>query len=158
MQEQVQRKSFAVLRIVFGAFWLVDAYFKWNPKFIEDFVTYLTNGAQNQPLLIQGWINFWVNIVNVNPHFFAIVVAIAETAIALSLLTGILSKFAMYGGIAMMLVIWSTAEGFGGPYTAGSTDIGAAIIYVLVFIALLLGRSWEQLNFGLWLRRHLTTK
>jgi thiosulfate dehydrogenase [quinone] large subunit len=38
----------------------------------------------------------------------------------------------------MALVIWSTAEGFGGPYAAGSTDIGAAIIYVLVFVALFL--------------------
>lgn len=41
----------------------------------------------------------------------------------------------------MSLVIWSTAEGFGGPYQAGSTDIGAAIIYVLVFACLVLGRA-----------------
>ena len=28
------------------------------------------------------------------------------------------------------------AEGFGGPYTSSSTDIGAAIIYAVVFFAL----------------------
>ena len=30
-------------------------------------------------------------------------------------------------------MIGSTADGFVGPYRAGSTDLGAAIIYVLVF-------------------------
>ncbi len=35
--------------------------------------------------------------------------------------------------------MWSVAEGFGGPYVPGtSTDVGAAIIYSLVFLALLL--------------------
>lgn len=35
---------------------------------------------------------------------------------------------------------WSgrcTAEGFGGPYTSGASDIGTAIIYAVVFTALL---------------------
>ena len=43
----------------------------------------------------------------------------------------------------MSLVIWSTAEGFGGPYAPGSTDIGAAIIYLVVFLALWLGKCWR---------------
>ena len=47
---------------------------------------------------------------------------------------------AVVGGL-LSLVIWPTAEGFGGPYTAGSTDIGAAIIYVLVFVGLVLSAS-----------------
>ena len=154
MSQQSREKGFAILRIIFGGVWLVDAYFKWNPDFINNFVSYLTGNLDGQPRLVQGWINFWVNVVNINPHLFAIFIAIAETAIALSLLSGILSKWAMYGGIAMALIIWSTAEGFGGPYMAGSTDVGAAIIYVLVFAALILGRSWEQLNLGnRWAKR-----
>jgi hypothetical protein len=35
----------------------------------------------------------------------------------------------------------SSAEGFGGPYVAGSTDIGAAIIYPLVFAGLFLSSA-----------------
>jgi hypothetical protein len=36
-------------------------------------------------------------------------------------------------------IVWSVAEGFGRPYVPGtSTDVGAAIIYSLVFLALLL--------------------
>ncbi len=148
MTENAKSKAFGILRIVFGFIWLIDAYFKWSPDFISNFASYLETGAQNQSPLVAGWINFWINIVNVDPHFFAIVVAVAETAIALSLISGILSKYAMYGGIAMAFVIWSTAEGFGGPYSAGSTDIGAAVIYILVFAALLLGESWKTYNAG----------
>jgi hypothetical protein len=37
--------------------------------------------------------------------------------------------------------IWTTAEGFGGPYQAGSTDIGAAIIDPLVFAGLFLSSA-----------------
>ncbi len=140
----LEDKAFAVLRIVFGFVWLIDAYFKWNPAFIQNFTNYLANGAQGQPALVQGWISLWVHGVNVDPHLFAIIVALSETAIAVGLLFGLFTKIAMTGGMAMSLVIWSTAEGFGGPYMPGSTDIGAAIIYFIVFVALWLGKSWRH--------------
>ncbi|MDE1925019.1 MAG: DoxX family membrane protein [Patescibacteria group bacterium] len=148
-------KSFAVLRIVFGMVWLIDASFKWNPAFISNFTNYVTQGAQNQPALVQAWINLWVRGVSIDPHFFAIVVAVAETALALSLLFGLLTELGIAGGIALMLVVWSTAEGFGGPYMPGSTDIGAAIIYVLVFVALWLGKSWRYYSIDSVLRKKI---
>lgn len=137
-------RSFAILRIIFGSVWLVDASFKWSPSFINNLTDYLAKGAQGQPALVQNWIHLWVNVVNVNPHFFAIAVAVGETAIALGLLLGLFTEIAIVGGIAMSLVIWSTAEGFGGPYAPGSTDVGAAIIYAIVFVALWLGRCWRH--------------
>ncbi len=136
-------KSFSILRIAFGVVWLIDATFKWQPAFINNLTSYLTEGAQGQPIIIQAWIDFWVQTVSVNPHFFAILVAIAETAIAFGLIFGMFTRIAIIGGILMALVIWTTAEGFGGPYVTGATDIGAAIIYTIVFIALWLGRSWR---------------
>ena len=60
---------------------------------------------------------------------------------AIGLLLGLLSNLTPVVGILLSVVIWSTAEGFGGPYQAGSTDIGAAIIYALVFVALSLAAS-----------------
>lgn len=149
-------RSFAVLRIIFGAVWLVDASFKWSPAFLNNFTDYLTEGAQGQSALVQAWIYLWIHTVSVDPHLFAIIVAIAETAIALGLIFGALTELAIIGGIAMTLVIWSTAEGFGGPYIAGSTDIGAAIIYALLFIALWLGRCWRHYSLdAAFLRRKL---
>lgn len=41
------------------------------------------------------------------------------------------------GGL-FSLMLWATAEGFGGPYTAGASNLGPALVYVLVFAALLL--------------------
>lgn len=136
-------KAFALLRIAFGCIWAVDAYFKWQPAFIDNFTSYLTDAAQGQPALVQAWINLWVKGVGVDPHLFAIVVALGETAIAVGLIFGLFTKGAHLGGMAMSLVIWSTAEGFGGPYVAGSTDIGAAIIYFMLHVALWLGKSWR---------------
>ena len=136
-------KKFAILRIIFGAVWAVDVFSKWQPYFFANFTSYLTNGAEGQPLLVQRWINLWINIVGINPHLFALFVAITETAIALGLIMGIFTPLVCYGGILFSSVIWSTAEGFGGPYTVGSTDIGTAIIYALVFAALLIGQCWK---------------
>lgn len=136
-------KKFAILRIIFGAIWSVDAFFKWQPYFFANFASYLISGAEGQPLLVQKWIHLWIDLVGINPHFFAVLVALAETTLALGLVLGIFTRLACYGGIAFSLVIWSTTEGFGGPYVAGSTDIGSAIIYVLVFAAFLIGQCWK---------------
>lgn len=152
---KAEDQSFAVLRIIFGVVWLIDAAFKWNPAFINNFTDYLTEGAHNQPALVQAWVNLWVKGVNVDPHFFAIVVAVAETALAISLLFGLFTELGIVGGIALTFVIWSTAEGFGGPYVAGSTDIGAAVIYIIVFVALWLGRCWRYYSLDPYVRKWL---
>jgi nitrite reductase (NO-forming) len=123
--------------------WGIDAYFKWQPAFINNVTDYLTEGAQGQPALVQHWIGLWIHGVSVDPHVFAVVVALGETAIAFGLIFGLFTKGAHLGGMAMSLVIWSTAEGFGGPYMAGSTDIGAAIIYFMLHLTLWLGKSWR---------------
>lgn len=150
------QRKFAWLRITFGAIWGIDAYFKWQPDFFANFTGYLSGNLHNQSTLVRDWINLWIHIIGVNPQLFALLVALAETAIAIALIFGIAPRIATWGGIAMCLVIWSTAEGFGGPYAAGSTDIGAAIIYVLVFLALWFGHAWGDLCLRNWLRKRTT--
>ncbi len=92
-----------------------------------------------------------------DPHIFAHLVAIGETAIAIALIVGAFSNLTYLVGVLLSIVIWTSAEGFGGPYVAGSTDIGAAIIYVLVFAGLFLANA--GLYYGVdryvtpWLRR-----
>jgi uncharacterized membrane protein YphA (DoxX/SURF4 family) len=129
-------KTVGVIRILFGIIWLIDAQFKWRPSFINDFASFLTGALDNQPALIKGWISLWIDVVNVNPVAFAYFVALAETALALALILGLFSNLAYLGGAILAFVIWSTAEGFGGPYIASSTDIGAAVIYIFVFVLL----------------------
>ena len=142
-----------ILRIVFGLVWAVDAWFKWQPDFTGNFSDYLTGALKDQPAAVKAWIDLWINAVSVDPHVFAHAVAVGETLVALGLIFGVLSHLTDLGGILRSLVIWSTAEGFGGPYMAGSTDIGAAIIYALVFVGLF--RSSAGIYVGL--DRRVTT-
>ena len=139
----VEDKSFAILRILAGVVWLIDAASKLSPAFFSNFTSYLAHGAAGQPALVQAWVDLWVRGAGVNPHFFAIVVVVSEMAIAIGLIFGLLTDIALIGGIAMTLVIWSTAQGFGGPYVAGSTEIGSTAVYAITFIALWIGKSWR---------------
>jgi uncharacterized membrane protein YphA (DoxX/SURF4 family) len=136
-----------ILRIVFGVVWAIDAWFKWQPDFINNFTSYLKGAQEGQPVVVHHWVGFWINTVQVDPHLFAYVVAASETAVALALILGVFTNLTSVTGSLLAVVIWSTAEGFGGPYQAGSTDIGAAIIYVLVFAGLFL--SCAGLYYGL---------
>lgn len=134
-------RGIAVLRIAFGVVWAIDAWFKWQPAFAHNLTGYLMQARDHQPSTIVVWITFWLHVVSMNPSFFAHIVALGETCIALCLILGAFSNLTCCAGIVLSLVIWSTAEGFGGPYGPGSTDIGVSIIYVLVFIALFLGNA-----------------
>ncbi|MDQ2785844.1 MAG: hypothetical protein M3Y58_12665 [Chloroflexota bacterium] len=148
-------RGLAVLRIGFGLVWAIDAYFKWQPAFHNNLDTYLSAGADGQPAVVKAWITFWVNTVGIQPHVVGIFLAVVETALALALIFGVFSNLAYLGGIFLSLAIWSTAEGFGGPYKPGTVDIGAAIIYVLVFVALFLGAAGLCLGVDRWLTPRL---
>ncbi len=134
-------KGFGILRIVFGFFWAVDAWFKWQPGFVNKFVDYLSSALEGQPIVVQTWINFWINIIKVDPRFFAYLVAIGETAVAIGLIFGLFTNLTYIVGTLLSVAVWTTAEGFGGPYIAGTVDIGAALIYVPVFAGLFLANA-----------------
>lgn len=148
---QSRANGIGVLRILFGIVWLVDAQFKWRPEFINDMSNFLSGALTGQPAAVQSWIHFWIDVVNVNPVAFAYLVAIAETALALALIFDVLSNMAYLGGSVLAFVIWSTAEGFGGPYVVGFTDIGAAVIYIFVFALLYLTRAGLYFGVDGWL-------
>jgi uncharacterized membrane protein YphA (DoxX/SURF4 family) len=136
-----------LLRLIFGLIWAVDAWFKWQPSFINGIASYLQGALNGQPSAVQTWILFWFHIVKIDPIVFAYLQASAETALAVGLILGVFSNLTYVGGILLSLLIWSTAEGFGGPYGAGSVDIGISIIYALVFAGLFLASA--GLYFGL---------
>jgi nitrite reductase (NO-forming) len=93
--------------------------------------------AQGQPGWLKGWFDFWINLQHPRAMFFAYLVAVVETLIAVALIAGFARKLTYISAALFSLVIWATAEGFGGPYTSGSSDIGTAIIYAVVFTGLL---------------------
>jgi uncharacterized membrane protein YphA (DoxX/SURF4 family) len=125
------------LRISFGIIWLIDAVLKWLPGFRADYMSTIMGQADGQPGWLKGWFDFWINLQHPRAVFFAYLVAAAETLIAVALIAGFARKLTYIAAIVFSLLIWATAEGFGGPYTSGAADIGTAVIYAVVFAALL---------------------
>ena len=125
------------VRLTFGIVWLVDASLKWLPGFRTSLVSTVQEAADGQPSWLHGWFSFWVNLIAPRASLFTHTVAVIETAIALALIFGFARKATYVLAIPFTLMIWATAEGFGGPYASGSSDIGTAVIYAVVFLALL---------------------
>ena len=125
------------LRITFGVIWLVDAILKWLPGFRADYMSVIMGQTDGQPAWLNGWFHFWINLQHGQVNFFVDVVATVETLIALALIFGFARKLTYLSAAIFSLLIWSTAEGFGGPYTSGSSDVGTALIYAIVFAGLL---------------------
>jgi len=131
--------AIASLRIAFGVIWFVDAVLKWQPAFQANFSQIVASVAHGQPGFLTWWFSIWQVIVTGRAPIFAVLTATTETYLAFALIAGFARKFTYTIGIAYGLFVWSVAEGFGGPYVPGTTtDVGAAIIYSLVFWALLL--------------------
>ena len=125
------------LRISFGVVWAIDAALKWAPGFRTGYMDAIRGAGDGQPGWLHPWFNFWTNLQAPHPYFWADLVAVLETLIAVALIVGFARKTTYVSAIAFSMLIWATAEGFGGPYTSGAADIGTAIIYALVFAGLL---------------------
>ncbi len=144
----------AAIRTAFGLVWAIDAYLKWQPAFVANYLSYITGIVNGQPQWLLPWFNFWVNVIQPAPNLFGWLTRIIETGIALGLLFGLGRKWIYILGGIFALFIWSIPEGFGGPYEAGATDVGPGLVYFLVFVALLalnhiLGRSPYSVDFYL---------
>src|SRR5450432_9193 len=125
------------LRITFGIIWLIDAVLKWLPGFRSGYIGMITDAGQGQPAWLHWWFSFWTNLQRPEVAFFAYSVAAIETLIAIAVIAGFARKITYISAAAFSVLIWAVAEGFGGPYTTGSADIGTAIIYAVVFVGLL---------------------
>lgn len=127
----------AALRVAFGIIWVVNAAFTWTDRFAVNYVGYLHNAAEGQHPLSSFWFDAWIALVTPNAGLFIWLTRIAETGLAIGLLFGIARKSMYVAGALFSLLVWSTAEGFGGPYAVGATNMGTGLIYVLLFVALI---------------------
>ncbi len=125
------------MRISFGVIWLIDAVLKWLPGFRSSYMPTIMGTAQGQPGWLKWWFDFWIRLQHPQATFFAYLVAVVETLIAAALIVGFARKLTYISAIVFSVLIWATAEGFGGPYTSGASDIGTGIIYAVVFAGLL---------------------
>ncbi|WP_455379819.1 hypothetical protein [Acidihalobacter prosperus] len=131
--------------LVYGALWAFDAFWKWHPSFIGNFLSFLTPAVKGQPNWIAAYIEFVIIVISaIWGTVFGVITAIVETLIALSLLTKRLLPYGLVLGVVWSLGIWTTAEGWGGPYGAGFSStpmpgdiLGNAINYAYIFLLLM---------------------
>jgi len=135
-------KRYRSLQIVFGLLWAFDAIWKWTPFFLHNPQTYLIQSEAGQPAWIVAYIQFFVDAIGwVGPLTFGIIAALAESVIALGLLSGRGMRWVLPFGLVYSFGVWTTAEGWGGPYGSvtgvGGDVLGTTIIYCLVFLYLM---------------------
>lgn len=129
-------RRYLCVRTGFGLIWGIDATLKWLPGFRHGYPAVIADARRGQPAWLAGWFGFWNDVISHAPTTFALLIALAETAICVSLILGLAQRAGFGGGIAVAILVWGVGEGFGGPYTRGATDIGAAIMYAVTFAAL----------------------
>jgi thiosulfate dehydrogenase (quinone) large subunit len=149
-------QGIALLRIIFGLVWAVDAWYKWQPGFINSFTTQITRAQRSQPPGVQSWIAFYGHIASSNPHFFAYLTAVIETVLAIFLLFGLLTNLTCVIGFVWSLAIWSIPEGFGGIFRPGQhTDLGTSLLYALMFALLFVIAAGHYYGVDRWLTPRL---
>lgn len=137
-EEKTSRHFGTVVRVLFGFMWLADAYFKWQPSFLNHMLDVMHDGTMGQPPWLMPWFRLNRALMATQPLLWAVGIAVLETAIALALIFGVARKVTYVGGAVWSMLIWATAEGFGRTRPGEiATDIGTAIIYAVVFLALL---------------------
>jgi thiosulfate dehydrogenase [quinone] large subunit len=129
-------RRIASLRILFGVIWAVDAAFKFEPAFYHGLLSFVMAKDAGEPGWLNPWFHAWYKIIAFDPMLLAVIIIIIETLIAVSLLFGIARRLNYALAIPFCFLIWGIGEAFGGPYVAGTTDINAGFIYVMVFLFL----------------------
>jgi hypothetical protein len=84
--------------------------------------------------------------------------AAIETVLALAVITGFARKATFAFGAVYAPVLWAV-DGFGGAHHAGASDLGTAVIYSLVFVALLVIAAQagpDPFSFDSFLERRIT--
>lgn len=141
-ERAMARDPFRAGCVLFGLLWTVDAVLKWQPYFLTHFMAQLTAVLPGQPEWIAAYIGLVIAVVRaIGPTLVAIAVAVVESLLALSLLIGRGLRLSLPLGALYSLAVWTTAEGWGGPYTSAGTGVrgnvvGNVIIYVIVFLYL----------------------
>jgi uncharacterized membrane protein YphA (DoxX/SURF4 family) len=129
----------SVLRVLFGLVWVIAGALKFTSGFVNTFSAAVSNAAANSPGFLSGWYSFWQTQASSQATLIVYTVGVLELVLGIALVFGFLRKVAYFGGALLSLLIWAVPEGFGGPYQggAGGTDVGAGIVYALVFLGLI---------------------
>jgi len=127
----------ASVRVAFGVIWLIDGALEWLPADFHNFLQLITAVGQGQPAPLAALIGAGQAVVAINPILANGLLAALETAIGLSLITNVLSRWALRLSVLLAIGIWVFGQGLGMVFMPGATDIQSGPLYVLVSVMLL---------------------
>jgi thiosulfate dehydrogenase [quinone] large subunit len=139
----------AVVRILFGMLWGIDAIFKWLPGFVDGrtLPDELGGASKVTVPVVHQWLEFWNGVGLSNPSLFAHLIAIIETLVAIGLVLGLFSNVAFVGSALLSIGIWTGAEGMHLPwFQPGQTDLGPSVGYIFASLGLFFaaaGATWS---------------
>lgn len=142
--------------MLFGLVLGIDAALAFYPQTPFWFSESVLAASIGQPSWLSGWFAFWVVQSQQYAALDVGVVTFLEIALCVSLVVGFLRKIAYVGGMGLTLFIWAVPNGFGGPYTVGTFDVGMGVIYAIAFLFLLVLDADPSANVGTvdaWIER-----
>jgi len=134
----------AIVRILFGALWGIDAALKWMPGFVhgQTLADELGGAADVQLPLEHQWLQLWNTVGLANPSFFAHAIAVVETVVAVLVIAGLFTRTALIAAALLAAGIWTGAEGMHLPwFRPGQTDLGPSVGYIFAALGLLFAGS-----------------
>jgi hypothetical protein len=140
------RRRFPLLRLALGAVWLTDGLLQWQPGVFRGFLDLIQQSAQNQPAPLQASITWGAGLLAHVPALANGALATVEVLIGLALLLGVRGRQVLIASMLLAFPIWVLGEGLGQVFSGSTTDIGAAPLYVLLALAVLLGQGWHDFN------------
>jgi uncharacterized membrane protein YphA (DoxX/SURF4 family) len=138
-----QSKALAFLRIAIGLLFLIFAEYKLtSTRFIWGGMASYIRGFLDQGAypFMQPFLR---NVILPHAVFFGTIVSISELLIAISLLSGVLVRWAGLGGLTMMLLFLFSSN-YPGPQAPFWQYFGASLdhsVLALCFITLIIGPS-----------------
>ncbi|MEO6805219.1 MAG: DoxX family membrane protein [Edaphobacter sp.] len=138
-----QARALAFLRIAVGLLFLIFAEYKLtSTRFVWGGMAGYIHGFIEQgcyPFMRP----FLKHIILPHAPFFGAIVAITELSIALSLITGVLVRWASLGGLAMMLLLLVSSN-YPGAHVPLWRYFGASLdhnVLILCFLTFLIGKA-----------------
>lgn len=134
----------AIVRILFGALWGIDAALKWMPGFVQG-QTLADELGKASSVTTPGehqWLQLWSSVGLADPSLFAHAIAVVETVVAVLVIAGLFTRTALIAATLLALGIWTGAEGMHMPwFSPGQTDLGPSVGYVFAGLGLLFAGS-----------------
>jgi hypothetical protein len=135
------------IQVTLGLLWLLDGLLQFQPVMLtRKFATeVIAPAAAGQPGFVSGPVSEVARIILHQPALFDEAFGIIQLVLGAGLLYRRTARLALLGSVAWGLSVWYLGEGLGGLFGGGQTLLtgapGSALLYAVIAVLVLPGRS-----------------